>query len=220
MPYIKKKKCIYKKDTGKKVGCTKGSIDKYMKALHANVKEGVGFKTYFIETTVSGAGGAFGGSSDIGTHGGQVGNSDWYAPGDARNLFGAIEGKPTKKKKKTKKVKSVIMPVQRRVFPESFSTYFSKKEKETTPFVFWSSGTFIKNRGQVYKEYAFSKRQALFKFFKEYPQYKFKNVEVVPWDIYYNKYKRKEEQNENAEKLKNAQSSQPENTDKQLSLGI
>ena len=39
MPYKIKGKCIYKKDTGKKVGCTKGSVKKYMKALHANVKE-------------------------------------------------------------------------------------------------------------------------------------------------------------------------------------
>lgn len=39
MPYKTKGKCIYKKDTGKKVGCTTGSVAKYMRALHANVKE-------------------------------------------------------------------------------------------------------------------------------------------------------------------------------------
>ena len=39
MPYKIKGKCIYKKDTGKKVGCTKGSVKKYMRALHANVQE-------------------------------------------------------------------------------------------------------------------------------------------------------------------------------------
>jgi hypothetical protein len=39
MPYKIKGKCIYKKDTGKKVGCTEGSVEKYMKALHANVEE-------------------------------------------------------------------------------------------------------------------------------------------------------------------------------------
>lgn len=39
MPYKIKGKCIYKKDTGKKVGCTTGSIEKYMNALHANIKE-------------------------------------------------------------------------------------------------------------------------------------------------------------------------------------
>ena len=39
MPYITKGKCVYKKDTGKKVGCTKGSVKKYLAALHANVNE-------------------------------------------------------------------------------------------------------------------------------------------------------------------------------------
>ena len=39
MPYKSQGKCIYKKDTGKKVGCTKGSVEKYMSALHTNVKE-------------------------------------------------------------------------------------------------------------------------------------------------------------------------------------
>jgi hypothetical protein len=37
MPYKIKGNCIYKKDTGKKVGCTKGSVKKYLAALHANV---------------------------------------------------------------------------------------------------------------------------------------------------------------------------------------
>jgi len=39
MPYKSKGKCVYKKDTGKKVGCTTGSVKKYLAALHANVKE-------------------------------------------------------------------------------------------------------------------------------------------------------------------------------------
>ena len=39
MPYKVKGQCIFKKDTGKKVGCTKGSVDKYLAALHANVDE-------------------------------------------------------------------------------------------------------------------------------------------------------------------------------------
>jgi hypothetical protein len=39
MPYKIKGKCIYKKKTGKKVGCTKGSIKKYLAALQANVSE-------------------------------------------------------------------------------------------------------------------------------------------------------------------------------------
>jgi hypothetical protein len=39
MPYKVKGQCVYKKDTGKKVGCTKGSVKKYLAALHANVDE-------------------------------------------------------------------------------------------------------------------------------------------------------------------------------------
>ena len=39
MPYRVKGKCIYKKDTGKKVGCTKGPVKKYLAALHANVPD-------------------------------------------------------------------------------------------------------------------------------------------------------------------------------------
>lgn len=34
MPYAKRGKCVYKK-SGKKVGCTKGSVNKYMGALYA-----------------------------------------------------------------------------------------------------------------------------------------------------------------------------------------
>jgi len=48
MPYTIKGKCIYKKDTGKKVGCTKGSVKKYMAALHSNVKEDIMKKFYEI----------------------------------------------------------------------------------------------------------------------------------------------------------------------------
>ena len=39
MPYKAKGKCVYRKDTGKKIGCTKGSVKKYLAALHANVKD-------------------------------------------------------------------------------------------------------------------------------------------------------------------------------------
>lgn len=39
MPYKAKGKCVYKADTGKKVGCTKGSVKKYLAALHANVPD-------------------------------------------------------------------------------------------------------------------------------------------------------------------------------------
>ena len=41
MPYEVKGKCIFKKDGGAKVGCTKGSVDKYLAALHANADESV-----------------------------------------------------------------------------------------------------------------------------------------------------------------------------------
>jgi hypothetical protein len=41
MPYKVKGKCIFKKDDGSKVGCTKGNIDKYLAALHANANESI-----------------------------------------------------------------------------------------------------------------------------------------------------------------------------------
>ena len=53
MPYKAKGKCVYKKDTGKKVGCTKGSVKKYLAALHINAKESVKtFKEYYYESWV------------------------------------------------------------------------------------------------------------------------------------------------------------------------
>lgn len=41
MPYKTKGKCVYKKDTNKKVGCTKGDVDDYLAALHANENENI-----------------------------------------------------------------------------------------------------------------------------------------------------------------------------------
>ncbi len=41
MPYKVKGKCVYKKEDNLKVGCTKGSVDKYLAALHANANESV-----------------------------------------------------------------------------------------------------------------------------------------------------------------------------------
>ena len=41
MPYTIRGKCIYKKDGGTKVGCTKGNVHRYMAALHANANESV-----------------------------------------------------------------------------------------------------------------------------------------------------------------------------------
>ena len=40
MPYKTRGNCVYKKDTGKKVGCTTGSLKKYLAALHINAHEG------------------------------------------------------------------------------------------------------------------------------------------------------------------------------------
>lgn len=54
MPYKVKGKCVYKKDTGKKVGCTKGSVNKYLAALHINAKEATGsFKEYFAKVNAA-----------------------------------------------------------------------------------------------------------------------------------------------------------------------
>ena len=39
MPYKIKGRCIYKKDTNEKVGCTKGPVKKYLAALQTNVNE-------------------------------------------------------------------------------------------------------------------------------------------------------------------------------------
>lgn len=41
MPYKVKGNCVYKKDSGAKVGCTKGDVKKYLAALHANANEAV-----------------------------------------------------------------------------------------------------------------------------------------------------------------------------------
>ena len=52
MPYVARGKCVYKKTTGKKVGCTKGSVKKYLAALHANAESTKPslFKEYFMRT--------------------------------------------------------------------------------------------------------------------------------------------------------------------------
>lgn len=56
------------------------------------------------ENNMAGPGGVFGGTT---AHGGDVGTTDWYAPGDIRIPTG-----PKKGKKKNKK-----FPIQRRTFP-------------------------------------------------------------------------------------------------------
>lgn len=52
--------------------------------------------------TVSGIGGVFGDSPEIGGHGGDVGNSDWFATGYGYTPYGDIQG--SKKSRKKKKV--------------------------------------------------------------------------------------------------------------------
>tara|TARA_R100000234_G_scaffold18237_1_gene10135 strand:+ start:4165 stop:4389 length:225 start_codon:yes stop_codon:yes gene_type:complete len=53
MPYTSSGKCVYKKNKdgsrGKKVGCTKGPVKQYLKALYANTDEGLD-KTVTEET--------------------------------------------------------------------------------------------------------------------------------------------------------------------------
>lgn len=61
--------------------------------------------------TVSGVGGVFGDSPEIGGHGGDVGNSDWYATGDGRNMFGAVQGGKNSRKGK----KPMRRKLQRRI---------------------------------------------------------------------------------------------------------
>lgn len=85
-----------------------------------------GLKKVLEETTLA-AGGAFGTDTGIGTHGGAVGNSDWYAPGDARNLWGFPGKRKKNRKQKRNKSKTeaainnLDFPIIRRTFPETFS---------------------------------------------------------------------------------------------------
>ncbi len=50
MPYTVKGKCVYKKEDGSKVGCTKGDVNKYLGALHANANEATEKPSIFEET--------------------------------------------------------------------------------------------------------------------------------------------------------------------------
>lgn len=62
----------------------------------------------FIQEDISVGGGALGSAAAAG-HGGSFGNTDWYAPGDAR--IPSILGAKTITKKKKKKT---TFPIQRR----------------------------------------------------------------------------------------------------------
>ena len=54
MPYVVRGKCVYKKGKGgkpgKKVGCTEGSVKKYLAALHANANESKEHNEELLET--------------------------------------------------------------------------------------------------------------------------------------------------------------------------
>ena len=52
MPYNVKGKCVYKKDTGKKVGCTDGSIEKYLAALHTHASESLDHEEALLTTEI------------------------------------------------------------------------------------------------------------------------------------------------------------------------
>lgn len=56
------------------------------------------FKEFILEINAAGAGGVFGTASSM-DHGGAVGNTDFYAPGDAR-IPTALGAKKVGKKKK------------------------------------------------------------------------------------------------------------------------
>lgn len=72
------------------------------------------FDKLFVEM-MAGIGGAFG---DLGgeEHGGDVGNSDWYATGDARipKVIGAKTVKGKKSKRKMSKRNTETIPILRR----------------------------------------------------------------------------------------------------------
>jgi hypothetical protein len=77
------------------------------------------FKQLLDEDMTAGAGGVFGDAPSMG-HGGAVGNTDFYAPGDPRIPKG---GKKKARKKKNKKTKDVgvdmLIQTQRRPLVKS-----------------------------------------------------------------------------------------------------
>ena len=88
-----------------------------------------GLKKVLKETTLAAGGGTFGTAADIGNQGGNVGNVDFYAPGDARIpfAFGAQKTRKRKKKKKKSKNEQLEYPhMYRRTFIETLT-----EEKET-----------------------------------------------------------------------------------------
>lgn len=62
------------------------------------------FYNKLLEDMSSGAGGVFGDAPSMG-HGGDIGNTDFYAPGDARIVKGGKKKQKKQKKKQNKKHK-------------------------------------------------------------------------------------------------------------------
>jgi hypothetical protein len=67
------------------------------------------FKDFVNEVNMAGAGGVFGDAPSMG-YGGAVGNSDFYAPGDARipKVMGIFRRAGMAKRKKKRKLKRAI----------------------------------------------------------------------------------------------------------------
>lgn len=126
------------------------------------------------------SGGVFGGSSEIGAHGGDVGNSDWYAPNDARNVFGLDIKKEKKRKKKGKgKISGILMPVQRRPMIReaksvSLRPYYGSRTPMTAFNIILPDDTIHRSDGRYTIVYAHSENQAKYKFGEMFPRWKFK----------------------------------------------
>ena len=118
----------------------------------------------------AGDGGVFGDFG--GEHGGSVGNNDFYATGDARNLWGWGEGGSKKSKQKSKKKKgknAILMPVQRRPFLVSES-------KQQFPYLI-----LIKKNYQwqkIKRVYAYTENQAVKKFLLNNPSYEIYEIQA------------------------------------------
>lgn len=82
-----------------------------------NYKKGL---KHIKETTLSG-GGTFGTAAGIGQHGGDVGNSDFYASGNSMNLYGGVSDpdRPYGKKKGKKGRKKEKFHLYKRAFSEA-----------------------------------------------------------------------------------------------------
>lgn len=85
------------------------------------------FKEFINEMNVAGDGGVFGGGASF-DHGGSVGNSDFYAPGDARipHVIGTFRRAGIGKKKKRAKLKNAFKGKSKRKRVGKRASSFSK----------------------------------------------------------------------------------------------